>query len=125
MTDQDLIKRLHHHANGDCDMTPVCSTLLEAAYRIEELVKETVRLDAGWHEANKEILRVALIAKEAEAKLAKAVEALREIAAEASVPVHTKKHGGISNKKMYTAWRALAVKRIDHARAMLAELEGK
>ena len=33
----DLIKRLHHHANGDCDMTPVGSTLLEAADRIEEL----------------------------------------------------------------------------------------
>ena len=36
----DLIKRLHHYANGDCDMTPVGSTLLEAADRIEELVKE-------------------------------------------------------------------------------------
>ena len=33
----DLIKRLHHYANGDCDMTPVGSTLLEAADRIEEL----------------------------------------------------------------------------------------
>jgi hypothetical protein len=36
----DLIKRLHHHANGDCDMTPVCSTLLEAADRIEQLERE-------------------------------------------------------------------------------------
>ena len=36
----DLIKRLHHHANGDCDMTPVGSTLLEAADRIEELEKQ-------------------------------------------------------------------------------------
>ena len=40
----DLIKRLHHHANGDCDMTPVGSTLLEAADRIEELAKERERL---------------------------------------------------------------------------------
>jgi hypothetical protein len=32
----DLIKRLHHHANGDCDMTPVGSTLLEAADHIEQ-----------------------------------------------------------------------------------------
>jgi hypothetical protein len=39
----DLIKRLHHHANGDCDMTPVGSTLLEAADRIEALERENHR----------------------------------------------------------------------------------
>ena len=33
----DLIQRLHHYANGECNMTPVGSTLLEAADRIEEL----------------------------------------------------------------------------------------
>jgi len=33
----DLIKRLHHYANGECDMTPVGSTLLEAADYIEQL----------------------------------------------------------------------------------------
>jgi len=33
----DLIQQLHHYANGECDMTPVGSTLLEAADRIEEL----------------------------------------------------------------------------------------
>lgn len=77
-------------------------------YRIEAATKEE------W--ANRALI--------AEAKLTKTVEALREIASEASVPVHTKKHGGINYKKMYTSWRALAVKRIDRARAVLAELEG-
>lgn len=33
----DLIQQLHHYANGECDMTPVGSTLLEAANRIEAL----------------------------------------------------------------------------------------
>lgn len=52
----DLIKRLHHYANGDCDMTPVCSTLLEAADHIEQFVATNEALTA---------------------KLAKAMEALR------------------------------------------------
>jgi uncharacterized protein YkwD len=59
-----------------------------------------------------------------EAKLAKAVEALREISAEASVTVHTWKNG-INFKKMYEGWRKIAVQKIDVARAALAELEGK
>jgi uncharacterized protein with von Willebrand factor type A (vWA) domain len=59
----------------------------------------------------------------AEAKLFKAVEALREIAAEASVPVHTHNRGGINFKKMYEGWRKVAVQRIDKARATLAEIE--
>jgi hypothetical protein len=59
-----------------------------------------------------------------EAKLAKAVEALREIAAEASVPVHTWKNG-INFKKMYEGWRKIAVARIDNARATLAEIKGE
>jgi len=33
----DLIQQLHHYANGECDMTPVGSTLLEAAEYIEQL----------------------------------------------------------------------------------------
>jgi hypothetical protein len=58
-------------------------------------------------------------------KLAKAAEALREIAAVASVPVHTHNRGGINFKKMYEGWRKVAVQRIDKARAALAEIEGK
>jgi hypothetical protein len=63
-------------------------------------------------------------AEAAEAKLAKAVEGLREIAAEASVPVHTWKNG-INFKKMYEGWRKVAVQRINKARATLAEIEGE
>ena len=36
----DLIQQLHHYANGECYMTPVGLKLLEAADRIEALVKE-------------------------------------------------------------------------------------
>jgi hypothetical protein len=49
---------------------------------------------------------------------------LREIAAEASVPVHTWKNG-INFKKMYEGWRKIAVARIDNARATLAEIKGE
>jgi hypothetical protein len=58
------------------------------------------------------------------AELAKAVEALREIASEASVTVHTHNRGGINYTRMYKDWRKLAVKRIDKARDTLAEIEG-
>jgi methionine synthase II (cobalamin-independent) len=61
---------------------------------------------------------------ECKAKLAKAVEALREIASEASVTVHTHNKGGINYTRMYEDWRKLAVKRIDKARDTLAEIEG-
>ena len=76
----DLIKRLHHYANGDCDMTPVCSTLLEAADRIEELVKERDEYKAAaaiWQEdfiQENQRLYVATV------KLAIAVEGLHKIA---------------------------------------------
>ena len=100
-----------------------------AADRIEEVVKErddigrklnTARYgqpDFAWsiHEEAIADLR---------AKLAKAVEALREIADEASVAVRTWKNG-INFKKMYGGWRAIAVARIDIARKTLAELEVK
>ena len=43
----DLIKRLHHHANGDCDMTPVGSTLLEAADHIEQTEAKLTKAMAG------------------------------------------------------------------------------
>lgn len=59
----------------------------------------------------------------AEAKVAALVEALREIAAEASVPVHTWRNG-INFKKMYEGWRKIAVERIDIARAAIAAAKG-
>jgi hypothetical protein len=51
----------------------------EAIDLIEDLQRENARLDAGWRDANKEIVRVALIAKEAEAKLTKAVQFIQEV----------------------------------------------
>ncbi len=44
--------------------------------------------------------------------------ALKAIAAEASVPVHTGK-SGINFKKMYEGWRKIATSRIDIARAAI------
>jgi len=61
---------------------------------------------------------------ECKARLAKAVEALRKIAAEASVAVNVRKNGGINHKRLYEGWRKIAVERIDIARATLAEIEG-
>lgn len=85
--------------------------------RIEELLKEREEVERR---------RVKWMNKSdaAEAKLTKAVEALREIADEASVTVRTWKNG-INFKKMYEGWRAIAVARIDIARKTLAELEAK
>lgn len=53
------------------------------------------------------------------ATIARLEAALDEIAAEASVPVRTKKKGGIKHKWMYRGWRKIAVERIDIARAAL------
>jgi hypothetical protein len=69
----DLIKQLHHYANGECDMTPVGSTLLEAADRIEQLNE---RLTAATDDASE----AEAYAEQLEAKLTKAVETLREFA---------------------------------------------
>jgi hypothetical protein len=63
--------------------------------------------------------------RDEKAALAKAVEALREIAAEASVRVETKKRGGISHKKLYKGWRKIATDRIDIARDALDEIGGR
>ena len=66
----DLIQRLHHHANGDCDMTPVGSDLLEAATRIKELLEllTTASSDAAEADARARVL---------EDKLGSALEMLR------------------------------------------------
>jgi len=120
----DLIKRL----GSSCylafeDGTNDYSAAQEAIDRIEQLVKELQDTEDRANAFATKEYYTEMRAERAEAKLDKAVEALREIASEAVVPVHTKKLGGISNKKMYTSWRALAVKRIDRARAVLVELE--
>ena len=47
------------------------------------------------------------------------VEALENIAQEASVPIHTWQNG-INFKRMYEGWRKIATERIDTARAILA-----
>jgi len=62
--------------------------------------------------------------RDLEAKLAKAVEALEHIAAEASVPVYTWKNG-INFKKMYEGWREIATSRIDIARKAIGEIKGE
>jgi hypothetical protein len=105
---------------------------LDCAARIEALTAERDVATEWWAEATR-LIDVARQqygaeksrAEAAEAKLSKAVEALREIAAEASVTVHTHNRGGINFKKMYEGWRKVAVQRIDKARATLAEIEGK
>jgi hypothetical protein len=60
-----------------------------------------------------------LEAKTQKARAERLEAVLREIAAEASVPVRTKKKGGIKHKWMYRGWRKVAVERIDIARAAL------
>jgi hypothetical protein len=121
---KELVKRLRNFDDG---VTPT----QEAADCIEALTAERDMATEGWAEATR-LIDVARQqygaeksrAEAAEAKLAKAVEALREIAAEASVPVHTWKNG-INFKKMYEGWRKVAVQRINKARATLEEIEGE
>jgi hypothetical protein len=117
---------------------PNCNKVTDTD-RIKALTEqlEAARADAKEAEAYAEELEVMNKNQEAmirqadrrgdalEAKLAKAVEALREIASEASVTVHTHNKGGINYTRMYEDWRKLAVKRIDKARATLAEIEGE
>ena len=109
LTDADLIVRLRE-IQGQAGLFASA-----AADRIEVLVKERDQ----WIEHTKN----AVWADSEELKMinsrAERLEAaLREIAAEASVPVHTWKNG-IDFKKMYEGWRKIAGKRIDIARAAL------
>jgi chromosome segregation ATPase len=106
----------------------------ENVHRIAEEAKAEARAEAAeaklatcekYRDAYAECDRIGTQAvRDLETKLAKALEALRKIAAEASVPVHTWKNG-INFKKMYEGWRKVAVQRIDKARATLAEIEGE
>lgn len=105
MSDEELIARLRNYGH--------VGTVLEAADRIEELVKER---DARptWQQWKD----VVAAGYEQKARAERLEAALREIAAEASVPVRTWKNG-INFKKMYEGWRKIAVERIDIARAAL------
>jgi hypothetical protein len=108
--------------------TDVCMKHLPLVRKLTEQL-EAARADAKEAEAYAEELagdQVDLCRQliAAEDKLAKAMEGLREIASEASVTVHTHNKGGINYTRMYEDWRKLAVKRIDKARATLAEIEG-
>lgn len=78
----------------------------------EALLKER---DAAYAERDLHIRAAELMEQEIE----KLRGVLEKIAAEASVPVRTKKKGGIKHKWMYRAWRKIAVDRIDIARAAL------
>jgi hypothetical protein len=95
-------------------MTLVCSTLLEAADYIEELMMETARLDAGWHKANVRALDLGMKALDTKLKLSKAMEALRclEIAATGAGVHHLQE-------------RKILHEQIALTRAVLAELEAK
>lgn len=110
MTDEELIVELRKpwFTNG-CELYQ-----LTAADRIETLVKER---DARptWQQWKD----VVAAGYEQKARAERLEAALREIAAEASVPVRTKKKGGIKHKWMYKGWRKIAVERIDIARAAL------
>lgn len=92
----------------DATLTARLRNLYARMEGIEQLVKERDAQDAAWSE------RIALLQARAERLEA----ALREIAAEASVPVRTWKNG-INFKKMYKGWRKIAAERIDIARAAL------
>jgi len=83
-----------------------------AADRIEALRAELEAYRNSHLHADKLLLHEKARAERLEA-------ALREIAAEASVPVRTKKKGGIKHKWMYRGWRKIAVERIDIARTAL------
>ena len=133
MTD-DLVTRLRDACRGG--ETCKCS-LNEAADRIEELERERDEAKAmqecacsydtptdvcvGHHRLFERLYAVQR--GKLEARLAKAMEALTAIAADASVPVRTGKNG-INHKKMYKGWRKIATTRIDIARTTLAEIEG-
>jgi hypothetical protein len=79
MTD-DLIKRLHHYANGECDMTPVCSTLLEAADSIEQLVATCGELVKELNISRMASVVMDNTVEELHVKLTKAMAGLRKIA---------------------------------------------
>lgn len=130
----NLMERLGSYGAGRGTIAATCR---RAKSRIEEQAATIARLteqSAMWKEsaenyrwAAREAIDAAkeMLAdrKAAEAKVAALVEALREIAAEASVPVHTGKNG-INFKKMYEGWRKIAVERIDIARAAIAAAKG-
>lgn len=109
MTNEELCKRLRLLNEVDA---------YAAADRIEALVRDR----NGWRE---EAMHEAGVVVATEANLTKALAALREISAEASVPVEAKKHGGISHKKLYKGWRKIATERIDIARTTLAVIGGE
>jgi hypothetical protein len=98
----DLIKRLRH--KNCCETVCQCD---EAADRIEELVKEQEDA-AKWAEVLRETYQRA---KVAEAKLAKAVEALREI--DQNIMFYTDE----------TSWRVWGEEAVINIRKVLAELE--
>jgi len=106
---------LRHIQHQSARIEELDGIIRQGRERIEELVSMVNSKDA----------RI----EELEAKLAKAVEALRQISYDASVPVHTRKIGcqyyGVNFKKMYEGWRKIATNRKDHARAALAELKGE
>lgn len=104
MTHEELIARLRQ---DDTDFWHC-----EAADRIDALVKE----QNYWVER---CGRERAFASSHRVRAERLEAALREIAAEASVPVRTKKKGGIKHKWMYRGWRKIAVERIDIARAAL------
>ena len=110
----DLVKRLR-----DWPVTGI--TTHEAADRIGQLEQ---RLEATKDKAEAAILDLMAERDRAEARLDKAMVALREIAAEASVTVKVAQGDGIHWKGMYKDWRKIATTRIDIARAVLAEIEG-
>lgn len=100
----DLIKRLRDWSKHDEDLC------YEAAEYIKQLERENARLDAGWSDANRRALDAGL-------KLAKAVEALRKIAA-SEVEFWDEDSG--ENVMQWLNDEEMA----DIARAVLAELEG-
>jgi chromosome segregation ATPase len=94
MSDEELVKRLRDDVNGEHDMTPHGADCLQAADRIEALIAENAHLERVVKDLSDEVdlaeQEASMVEddfvkaeKEIEAltaKLAKAVEGLREIA---------------------------------------------
>ena len=127
MTDEELIARLRK-AREKRDEFEAVMLSDTSADRIEALLREKAAAYAqGYGDCEAEISLTEIgrtneflhgqIAKW-KARAERLEVALREVAADASVTVHTWKNG-INFKKMYEGWRKIATDRIDIARAAL------
>jgi hypothetical protein len=131
MTDEELVAHLRNSKGwptlGNAAADRIEALIIELAderkkRKMAEGLAGLSSADIDGHSAMIDLARNAIAERfEAEARAVRMEVALLEIAAGASVPVHTGKNG-INFKKMYKGWRKIATKRIDIARAALVKL---